>query len=100
QLKVEGKSNEITAIPKLLDIIDVKGSIVTIDAMGCQIDIADKIVDKEADYILALKGNQQSLADEVENYFNQAYAIDFKGLQYDDMSTKDCGHVRIEKRES
>jgi predicted transposase YbfD/YdcC len=99
QLKVEGKSNEITAIPKLLDIIDVKGAIVTIDAMGCQRDIADKIIDKGADYLLALKGNQQSLADEVENYFNQAYAIDFDGLEYDAIGSKDIGHGRIEKRE-
>lgn len=60
QLKVDGKSNEITAIPKLLDVLDVEGTIVTIDAMGCQVDIADKIIEKGADYVLALKGNQEA----------------------------------------
>jgi predicted transposase YbfD/YdcC len=99
QLKVDGKSNEITAIPKLLDIIDIKGATVSIDAMGCQVDIADKIVDKGVDYVLALKGNQQSLSHEVENYFDQAYAIDFEGLEYDAIGSKDIGHGRIEKRE-
>lgn len=99
QLKVDGKSNEITAIPKLLDVLDIEGTIVTIDAMGCQTGIADKIVKKEADYMLALKGNQQSLADEVENYFNQAEAINFEGVKYDAVGSKEVGHGRIEKRE-
>ena len=58
QRKVDAKSNEITAIPELLDLLTLKGSIVTIDAMGCQKEIAAKIVAKEADYVLALKGNQ------------------------------------------
>jgi predicted transposase YbfD/YdcC len=99
QLKVDGKSNEITAIPKLLDVLDVEGTIVTIDAMGCQTDIADKIVKKGADYVLALKGNQQCLADEVENYFNQAEAVNFEGLECDAIGSKEAGHGRIEKRE-
>lgn len=99
QLKVDGKSNEITAIPKLLDVVDIAGTIVTIDAMGCQTDIADKIVKKDADYILALKGNQQSLADEVENYFEQADAINFEGVECDAIGSKEEGHGRIEKRE-
>lgn len=99
QLKVDGKSNEITAIPQLLEVLDVEGTIVTIDAMGCQTDIADKIVKKDADYVLALKGNQQSLADEVENYFNQAEAINFEGVTCDAIGSKEAGHGRIEKRE-
>jgi predicted transposase YbfD/YdcC len=69
QIKVDEKSNEITAIPRLLDLLVLKGCIVTIDAMGCQRDIAAKIVDKEADYILALKGNQGNLQAQVEDSF-------------------------------
>ena len=62
QVKVAEKSNEIIAIPKLLDMLAIEGAIVTIDAMGCQREIAQKIIDKKADYVLALKGNQGSLA--------------------------------------
>ena len=80
QQKVDGKSNEITAIPKLLDLIDIKGTVITIDAMGTQKNIAEKIVDKGADYILALKGNQSTLNDEVENFFEQV-------IKYGDPST-------------
>lgn len=61
QLKTSEKSNEITAIPELLDMLFVKDCIITIDAMGCQKDIAEKIIDKKADYVLALKGNQPLL---------------------------------------
>lgn len=72
QIKTDEKSNEITAIPKMLDTMDIKGAVVTIDAMGCQADIAEKIVDLEANYLLALKKNQQSLYESVEEYFNWA----------------------------
>lgn len=99
QLKVDGKSNEITAIPKLLDMMDINGMIITIDAMGCQTDIADKIVDNGGDYTLALKGNQGALADEVENYFTQAEAMNFEGIDCDAVGAKEIGHGRIEKRE-
>jgi predicted transposase YbfD/YdcC len=99
QLKVDGKSNEITAIPQLIDMIDIKGATVTIDAMGCQTEIAEKIVDKGGDYILALKGNQGYLSDEVENYFTQAEDIDFDGVPCDAVGSKESGHGRIEKRE-
>jgi predicted transposase YbfD/YdcC len=99
QQSVENKSNEITAIPKILDQIDIQGAIVTSDAMGCQKDIAEKICDKGADYILALKGNQGSLADEVENYFNQAEAINFEGVECDAVGSKEIAHGRVEKRE-
>lgn len=71
QLKVDDKSNEITAIPKLLDMIDIRGAIVTIDAMGCQTKIAGKIIDNGGDYLLAVKENQPHLYYELQNYFNQ-----------------------------
>jgi hypothetical protein len=66
QVKVDEKSNEIVAIPKLLDMLAVEGAIITIDAMGCQRAIAQKIIDKKADYVFGLKGNQGSLRDDVE----------------------------------
>ena len=78
QRKVADKSNEITAIPELLDLLAVKGAIVTIDAMGCQKGIAKKIIDKAADYVLALKGNQGTLSDDVELFFTEQKARDFK----------------------
>jgi predicted transposase YbfD/YdcC len=89
QLKVEGKSNEITAIPKLLELIDIEGTVVTIDAMGTQKTIAEKIVDKGGDYILALKGNHSTLQAEVVNFFDQALTngaedIDFSTFQFED----------------
>ena len=72
QVKTDEKSNEITAIPELLDMVDVRGSIVTIDAMGCQQNIAKKIVEKGADYVLSLKENQPTLYQDVHNIFLQA----------------------------
>ena len=69
QVKTEEKSNEITAIPTLLEMLEVKGCIITIDAMGCQREIAEKIVNADADYVLSLKGNQSSLHDDVGLYF-------------------------------
>lgn len=99
QLKVDGKSNEITAIPQLIDMIDIKGATVTIDVMGYQTAIAEKIVDKGGDYILALKGNQGYLSNEVENYFKQAENIDFDGVPCDAVGSKELAHGRIEKRE-
>ncbi len=70
QIKTEEKSNEITAIPKLLKLLELSGCIVTIDAMGCQKEIAKTIQDQGADYVLALKGNQGSLHDDVTSYLN------------------------------
>lgn len=72
QIKTDEKSNEITAIPELLDMINVSGSIITIDAMGCQQDIAKKIVEKGADYVLSLKENQPTLFQEVDDIFLRA----------------------------
>jgi len=98
QLKVDGKSNEITAIPKLLDIIDVEGTVVTIDAMGTQKNIAEKIVDKKADYILALKGNQSKLSDEVENFFMQAIKYGDLGVDLQKFEFNEEGKGRHEIR--
>jgi predicted transposase YbfD/YdcC len=100
QTKVAEKSNEITAIPKLLDMLDIAGAIVTIDAMGCQRAIAQKILDKKADYILALKGNQGTLRDDVELFFNEQKAKDFKDTTITTDKTVDADHGRIETRET
>lgn len=70
QVKVEDKSNEITAIPKLMDAIDVEGAVISIDAIGCQPDIVEKIVDAKADFLLAVKDNQGNLFEEVSDFFN------------------------------
>jgi len=70
QQKVDDKSNEITAIPKLLDLLNLEGQIVMIDAMGCQTAIAEKIIDQGGDYVLALKGNQGTLSQDVELFLN------------------------------
>jgi predicted transposase YbfD/YdcC len=91
QQKVNDKSNEITAIPALLGVLDVKGCTVTIDAMGCQQDIAATIIKKEADYILAVKGNQEHLHDDIKEAFKQQKAI-VSDTQIN------AGHGRIEKR--
>lgn len=91
QQKVGDKSNEITAIPLLLDMLTVKGCIITIDAMGCQKDIAEKIKDKEADYILAVKENHEFLYDDIRDAFTQTQATQTH-IQ------TDMGHGRIEKR--
>ncbi|NER26055.1 MAG: ISAs1 family transposase, partial [Symploca sp. SIO1C2] len=98
QLATDAKSNEITAVPKLLDILAIKGCVVTIDAMGCQKDIAAKIVAKEADYVLALKGNQGTLHKEVEKFFEWARTGDADApvLSFDE--TVDGEHGRVEIR--
>ncbi len=71
QVKVADKSNEITAIPNLLDMLTIKGAVVTIDAIGCQREIAAKIIANEADYVLALRGNQSTLRSDVEEFFTE-----------------------------
>ena len=91
QIKTEEKSNEITAIPKLLNLIEVKGAIVTIDAMGCQKDIAEEIIGKKADYLLQVKGNQKNLATQITERFNQ-------NVNTKSWTDTDCGHGRIETR--
>ena len=99
QLKTEEKSNEITAIPELLRVLDIKGSIVTIDAMGCQKKIAEQIHLQQGDYIFNLKGNQSSLHDDVR-LFIESY-VDKNSLQntvFDHVEIIDGDHGRIEKR--
>lgn len=98
QMAVEGKSNEIIAIPKLLDMMAVEGAIVTIDAMGCQRKIAGKIIDKKADYVLALKGNQRTLHDDVALFVAEQKAKDFQDTAISRHRTVDGDHGRIETR--
>jgi predicted transposase YbfD/YdcC len=98
QVKVAGKSNEIIAIPKLLDMLAIEGTIVTIDAMGCQRDIAQKVMAKKADYVLALKGNQGSLREDVELFVAEQKAADFKNTTISRDQTVDGDHGRIETR--
>ena len=98
QNKVADKSNEITAIPDLLDLLTLKGATVTIDAMGCQKDIAAKIIAKEADYVLALKGNQGSLRDDVQLFFEAHKASPFKDICVSRHQTLEKSHGRIETR--
>lgn len=98
QVAVEGKSNEITAIPELLKMLDVRGALVSIDAMGCQKAIAEQIRAGGGDYLLGLKDNQPTLAADVEACFLRAYEIDFEGLSHDTVTTRDSGHGRQEER--
>src|SRR6266481_2024873 len=98
QVKVAEKANEIVANPKLLDMLDIEGAVVTLDAMGCQRDIARKIVDKKADYIFALKGNQGTLRDDVELFATEQKARDFKDTTVTRHQTLDGDHGRIETR--
>jgi predicted transposase YbfD/YdcC len=93
QVKTDDKSNEITAIPELLNLLDIKGCLVTIDAMGCQTDIASKIIEKEGNYLLAVKGNQGHLLDDIKEAFEQTPV-----LQQQVSSTLETNHGRIEKR--
>ena len=99
QVKVEDKANEIVAIPKLLDMLAIEGAVVTIDAMGCQRAIAQKIVDKKADYILALKGNQGTLRDDVELFATEQKTKSFQDTTISHHRTVDGGHGRIETRD-
>lgn len=91
QEKVDDKSNEITAIPALLEILVLKGCMVTIDAMGCQRTIAEKIVDANADYLLSVKGNQEFLLDDITEAFTY-------GKTEDEHIEKEVGHGRVESR--
>ena len=98
QVKVAEKSNEIVAIPALLDMLAIEGAIVTIDAMGCQRQIAEKIVDKKANYVLALKGNQGTLREDVEVFAAEQKANGFKDTKVSHHETTDGDHGRIETR--
>lgn len=98
QVKTEAKSNEITAIPALLDLLSIEGAVVTIDAMGCQREIARKIIGKGADYILALKGNQASLHDDVDLFVKEQKNVNFAETEISTCQTIDADHGRIETR--
>lgn len=95
QEKVSDKSNEITAIPQLLDWLDIKGSIVTIDAMGCQHKIANKILEQQSNYIFCLKGNQGTLHEDIKLYFSDQELLKKNAKYYNDY---DKAHGRIEHR--
>lgn len=99
QRAVSEKSNEITAIPELLDKIQIKGQIITIDAMGTQKAIAEKIRKKRADYVLALKGNQAGLYEDVELYFRDRETLEGIREKGNYVSTTEKAHGQIERRE-
>jgi predicted transposase YbfD/YdcC len=98
QVACAEKSNEITAIPEVLRLVDIKGTIITIDAMGTQKAIAKQIVDGEADYVLALKGNQETLHQAVIDYLQEQFDNDFAGVKVRRYQTSETGHGRQETR--
>lgn len=98
QVKVDDKSNEITAIPELLRRLDIAGCLITIDAMGCQVDIADLIIEQDGDYLLSLKGNQNNLHEDVILLFDDLEESGYSACVYDYAKTVEKGHGRIEVR--
>jgi predicted transposase YbfD/YdcC len=98
QVKVSEKANEIVAIPKLLAMLEIEGAIITIDAMGCQRAIAQQIIDQKADYVLALKGNQTALHDDVRLFATEQKARQFIDTKISQHETVDGDHGRIETR--
>ncbi len=99
QIKVDEKSNEITAIPQLLEALEVAGCIVTIDAMGCQTEIAEQIMAREAEYVLALKENQGNLYEDVVRLFDDLESSQYQAYEFDYDKTVNKDHGRIEIRE-
>ena len=98
QVKVDEKSNEITAIPELLKVLELPGCIVTIDAIGCQKEIVKLISQQDADYVITLKKNQGNLYDEVEKLFRSGISTGFAGIQHSTYKTEETGHGRHEIR--
>lgn len=98
QVVTNEKSNEITAIPDLLEMLEIQGCLVTIDAMGCQVDIAQKILDRQADYVLAVKGNQPTLHENIERFFTEHVEDNFARVQAKQHHTSERGHGREEDR--
>jgi predicted transposase YbfD/YdcC len=98
QVKVDDKSNEITAIPELLRLLDISGCIVTIDAMGCQREIASQIIKQNGDYVLSLKGNQGMLHEDVKVFFEDSRSTGFRGVEHSFHESTDKDHGRIETR--
>lgn len=99
QLKVAAKSNEIPAIPKLLQLLDIAGCIVTVDAIGCQREIAATVIAQDADYMLAVKGNQPDLEAAIAESFAYAEAQGWRDVEYDEHQTTNKNHGRIETRQ-
>ena len=99
QVKVDDKSNEITAIPQLLQALEVSGCIVTIDAIGCQTEIAETIIDQQADYVLSLKDNQGNLFEDVHLLFEDLEKSQYKAYTFDYHKTVNKNHGRLEIRE-
>ncbi len=98
QVVVDQKSNEITAIPKLLELLDVSGCLVSIDAMGCQVEIASKIIEAKADYVLAVKANQPTLHEGIVEFFLDQMGDDFARVKVSRHETVGHGHGRDERR--
>ena len=98
QVKVDDKSNEITAIPELLRLLTLTGCLVTIDAMGCQTAIAEQIIDQGGDYLLAVKKNQKHLYEDIHHLFKNAVASNFVSEGFDENQTVGKGHGRLEVR--
>jgi len=98
QLATEEKSNEITAIPKLLELLDIKNATVSIDAMGCQKNIAQKILDGGGDYLLAVKDNHKTLHEDIRFYLDEAITQNFDNLKHVATATTDADHGRLEQR--
>jgi predicted transposase YbfD/YdcC len=98
QVAVDSKSNEITAIPELLELLELHGALVTIDAMGCQKAIAQKIVDGGGDYALTVKDNQENLLADIQQSLANACERDFVGMEHDTYETRERGHGRTEHR--
>ncbi len=99
QVKVNDKSNEITAIPALLTLLDITGCIVTVDAMGCQTKIAAQIIDQGGDYLLAAKENQGHLYEDIVLFFNLSQQSQFATVTHTGHQTVNGSHGRIEKRQ-
>lgn len=98
QLKVDDKSNEITAVPLLLKLLDIEGCTVTIDAMGCHTQIAQAITEVGADYVLSLKANHPTMYQDVITTFNEGVDTAFKGISFQSFESVEKGHGRIETR--
>ena len=98
QRKVDDKSNEITAIPELMELLDLKGAIITADALNTQKDITKKTIEKGADYLLPVKGNHKGLLEDIELLFKEAQEVGFKGVDADQYETLEKSRGRVEKR--
>src|SRR5205807_2632653 len=98
QVAVDGKSNEITAIPQLLELLDLHGALVTIDAIGCQKAIAKKIVAGGGDYVLVVKGNQERLLNDIQETVGRALEGELPAAKVRQCTTTEAGHGRVESR--